>query len=99
MGINPPAVSTFTGQYQISGLQAQTFSTSSASWTTVSYTFTATKAASTLIIWSTTAGSYGPYIDNFSLYAADASLATPAQPSTNPLSSQVIIQILSLLLN
>ena len=91
LGTNPPSESVFKGQFAVTGSATQSFSTSSATWTKVTFSFSATQKTTTIAIWSTTPGSYGPYVDNVQLLYNNPNNIplTPAPPATNPLSTMV----------
>ena len=80
-----------TGLVQLSGFPAPSSRTffhnaaanvSAATWSTFTYTFTATQVYTTITIGSTTAGTCGPSIDNVVLCATNsaASLTPPGAP-------------------
>ena len=101
LGTSSQNIAIFTGSVQATGALIQKFSTSksssSSSWSIVSYNFTATQAITTIHVWSTTLGTYGPLVDNFNLVdvSASSSPLTIVNPIgvENPLSSMVIIVI------
>ena len=88
-GINVTVPSEFTGTIQATGAKLQSFSTNSLIWSEISYIFTATQKFTTITIASTTAGSYGPFVDYFTLYPTNLSVPSLPSPAVNPLSSLV----------
>ena len=92
---NPSPNAVYSGVVRASGNKFQYFRTSNSTWSTVSYSFTATVTATSISIYSTTSGLYGPYIDNVKLIPVDASTPILSPPDLPPVSSMVIISEVS----